>query len=430
VNLNISRKVFNEKHYKYLFDDRPMQIHYGGASSGKSVFLAYRCVLDVTQGRNYLVVRNVANTIRSSVFSEIVKAISFFKLNGVFTINRSDMVITCNTSGCQVMFRGLDDVEKLKSITVQFGSLTDVWVEEATEISQNNFNQLILRMRGDTKLQKRITLSFNPIYRTHWICKRFFESGGIKTLDKDKILIEHYTHDDNKFLSASDHESIESLKNTDNYYYQVYGLGEWGVLGSLIFTNWAVEDLSKMRQNFDNIRHGLDFGFASDPMAYIKLHTNGDTIYVFDEVYATGLTNKDIARVIADKCDEEIVWCDCAEPKSIAELRQCDHRINARAVKKGKDSVLHGIQWLQTKKIVIDQKCQNLINEISIYSWQEDKHGEVLSPPKPIDRNNHLIDAMRYALERDRTYGKPFIYFPWMDEGEVEEKLEFEGIMI
>jgi phage terminase large subunit len=148
-----------------------------------------------------------------------------------------------------------------------------------------------------------------------------------------------------------------------------------------------------------NRRHGLDFGFSSDPAAMPMTHYNRarQRIYVYDEIYETGLTNDVLAALILDKIGRDLVIPDSAEPKSIEELRQ--RGVNAMGAQKGKDSVLFGIQWLQQQEIIVDKACINMQNELTQYKWREDANGEAMRIP--VDRNNHLIDALRYAYEND-----------------------------
>lgn len=398
IKLNVSTKIFNEVYIPYLFDDTPTQIFYGGSSSGKSVFLAQRTVLDLMKGgRNYLIVRNVAKTIRGSVYNEIIKAISNMGLNNFFTIQKSDFTITC-FNGYQILFCGLDDPEKLKSITPAKGVITDIWIEEATEIDYSAYKQLTKRLRGRSKVGKRLIMSFNPILQDHWIYKEFFLNvwdDSKRKYKDDKLLILKTTYKDNRFLTEQDIRSLEDEK--DKYFYEVYTLGNWGVLGTVIFKNWRVEDLSWLKDIADNHRNGLDFGFAEDPSALVHTHYDRKkkTIYVLDELYMAGLTNDLLAEEVKKIIGNQLVVCDSAEPKSIKELRQ--HGVNAIGAKKGKDSVNHGIQWLQQQTIVVDVKCQNMKNELMKYRWKEDKNGNVL--PVPVDKDNHLIDALRYAYE-------------------------------
>ncbi len=404
--ISIPAERFVNPRYQFTFLEPcrsvPTQIYYGSASSGKSVSIAQRDVLDcINECRNFLIVRAVANTLRSSVFEERVKAINQFLFRPLFNINESKMEIVYRPRGNRMIFRGLDDVEKLKSITVPVGTLTDLRVEEATEISEADYDQLVLRTaRGLTRgLPKRKVLSFNPVMRTHWIAKRWFHGELIRYLRTPDLMILHTTYRDNKFLDADDIKTIESMKG---YMHNVYAEGKWGVLGNLIFTNWETADLSGM--TFDSHRYGLDFGFTNDPSAVLDVSLNSakKTIYIVNEVYGHGMTNDVLAAKAKPLVGDSTVWCDSAEPKSIAELHtQGPNTISAYPVAKGKDSVWHAIQWLQQWRFVIDKnRCPNTINEVSQYQWQKTKDGEAIN--QPVERDDHCIAALRYATERDR----------------------------
>jgi phage terminase large subunit len=405
--IDIHLEVFNPVYVPHLQNGARTQIFYGGAGSGKSVFLAQRCVMDILQGgRNYLITRAVARTIRGSVFNEICRVINGWGLDGLFTINKTDMLITCS-NGYQIIFAGLDDSEKLKSIIPAKGVLTDIWIEEATETDRMTVKALYKRQRGgSSSIAKRMILSFNPILQSHWIYEEYFSKiawrdNQTEYISED-ISIQKTWYIHNKFLTPDDVRDLEN--ETDKYYYNVYTLGNWGILGNVIFTNWRVEDLSSMREQFTNTRNGLDFGFSSDPAALSRSHYDRvrKTIYFFDEVYETGLTNPMLAGVLKPLINTERVVCDSAEPKSIQELR--DNGINATPARKGKDSVNFGIQWLQQQTLVIDTSCINTRNEIQQYKWKEDKNG--LAIRQPVEHNNHLIDATRYAYEDD-THERP-----------------------
>jgi len=394
--------VFNAVYLPYLKDMSRTQIFYGGSASGKSVFLAQRAVYDVMRGkRNYLVVRLVARTLRGSVFTEICRVISSWGVDKLFNINKSDMLVTC-TNGYQVIFAGLDDVEKLKSLVPAKGVITDIWVEEATEVSRNDVKQLYKRQRGGSdEVPKRLTLSFNPIMQTHWIYETYFSNISLTDSQTEyksnalSILKTWYIH--NRFLTQDDIKDLENEQ--DKYYRDVYSFGNWGVLGHVIFTNWRVEDCSELQAQFTNRRNGLDFGFSSDPAALSRSHYDkkNKTIYIFDELYELGLTNDVLAGDVVKICGHDRVICDSAEPKSIAELRL--YGVDAQPAVKGKDSVIYGIQWLQQQNIVIDAKCINTKNEFLQYKWKEDKNGVAIR--QPIEHNNHIIDATRYAYEED-----------------------------
>lgn len=374
----------------------PTQIFYGGASSGKSVFIAQRDILDmVNEERNFLVVRNTAATLRSSVFEERRKAIRQFFLSPLFEVRESDLMIKYLPRGTQMIFRGLDDPEKLKSITVPVGTLTDVRYEEATEMSEGAIEEVGRRMRGLSAVSKREVFSFNPIFRNHWICKKYFGGQAIKYRRTEDLLLFHTTYRDNRFLSPQD---VRRLDAYVGYQRDVYRDGKWGVLGDLIFTDWEVADLEGT--TFDSYRYGCDFGFSVDPSAVLEVAfaPAKRTIYVTKELYQRGMTNDVLAEKARPIVGENIVWCDSAEPKSIMELKTCG--IVAHAVAKGRDSVWHALQWLQQWHIVIDKRCVNTISEISQYQWQKNKNGETLTVP--VEKDDHSIAALRYATERDR----------------------------
>ena len=384
-----------------------LQIFFGGSSSGKSYFLTDRIVAECYSGINWLCCRNVANTIKRSVFNEITKSISSMGLTQQFSINRSDMIITCKRNRKQILFCGLDDVEKVKSITPENGVLERIFIEEATEIKRASYLQLKKRLRGKSMHSKHIIMAFNPILKSHWIYQEFFkewrddsnhyESLNYGATDKKKgmsICILKTTYKDNVYLTAEDRALLED--ETDPYFYQVYTLGNWGVLGNVIFKNWRVEDLSDRIGQFDNIYGGCDFGYASDPNALIKVHLDSKRkrLYVFGEWYQAGMSDDELVRVGKEFFGNQIVGCDSAEPKTIDYMAASG--INAYGAIKGADSINRGIRWLQGYEIIIDVRCQNFKNEIEQYHWQEDKYGNAMS--KPVDANNHLIDALRYAL--------------------------------
>jgi phage terminase large subunit len=406
TTIDIHTEVFNDIYVPYLEDFTRTQIFYGGSSSGKSKFLAQRAVHDVMKGgRNYLVTRKVARTLRGSVFTEVCKVIKEWDVTNLFNINKSDMIITCS-NGYQFIFAGLDDVEKLKSLTPAEGVITDIWCEEATELDRSDLKQLIKRQRGGSEsTPKRLTLSFNPILQSHFIYTDYFSTvawaDDQKQYNGDDLLILKTTYKDNRFLTTQDVEDLEN--ETDPYYRDVYTLGNWGVLGNVIFKNYRVEDLSGMVAQFTNRRIGLDFGFSDDPAAMPVTHYDSKhkTIYVFDELYERGLTNDILATEVKNKIGSDIITADSSEPKSIQEL--VNEGVSVKGARKGKDSVLFGIQWLQQQTIIIDSKCINTRNEFQSYKWKEDSDGNAIR--QPVDKNNHIIDALRYAYEDDAGGG-------------------------
>lgn len=401
--------LFNKAYIPYLKCYSRTQIIFGGASSGKSKFIAQRCVADVLDGhRNYLVCRQVARTMKTSVFAEICRVIEEWGVTQLFNINKSDYIINCE-NGYQIVFIGLDDVEKIKSIVPAKDAWTDLWVEEATECDKSSVKQLFRRQRGgDESIPKRMTLTFNPIMQNHWLFEEYFKSIGWADdqteCHGDGLSILKTTYKSNRFLTSDDIAGLENER--DKYFRDVYTLGNWGILGHVIFTNWRVANLSDAAgpdylpdAQRTNHRNGLDFGYSSDPAALWVSHYDRarKTIYVYDELYETELTNNVLAERIKPKIGENGVTCDSAEPKSIAELKI--YGVSAYPAVKGKDSVNFGIQWLQQQTIVIDTMCINAQNEFRQYHWKEDAGGNRL--PIPVAKNDHLIDACRYALEGD-----------------------------
>lgn len=396
--------VINDIYLPHLENMAETQIFYGGAGSGKSRFLSQRPVLDVLQkNRNYLVCRKVQNTIRKSVFNEIEGVIDEAGLRPYFVTNKTEMSITAN-NGCQILFAGLDNPLALQGVRPKRGVITDLWVDEATETDRDDLKILSKRLRGgDDETIKRMIFSFNPIYQAHWLYDEYFAPLGWATDQTEyttpALSIQKTWYIHNKFLTRQDVERL--LNEKDEYYRNVYTYGNWGVLGDVIFTNWRIDDLSPMRQQFTNIRNGLDFGFASHPAAISRSHYDSErkTIYIFDELYETGLTNDLLSAEALRIAGNERIIGDSAEPKSIAEMQQ--RGVNITGAKKGKDSITFGIDWLKQQTIIIDTKCINHQKEFQQYQWKKDANGNAVTPPKPVDKNNHLLDALRYAYEGD-----------------------------
>lgn len=383
IQLNpIYKKAHNSKsRYRVL---------YGGAGSGKSHYVAQETIINMLSGSEYkyLAVRKTGKSIRNSVFKLLTDIINDYNLSSFFIINKTEMSITSGT-GSSLITSGLDDVEKLKSIA----NINRIWIEEASEITETDFNQLDLRMRGQSTIGYQMTITFNPVSELHWLKKSFFDVGR-----PDSFVLKT-TYKDNKFLDKQYIKTLKELEKQDYNYYKIYALGEWGSIGNVIFSNWEKKDLSDIKNSFDNIFHGLDFGFSDDPTAYIKVHYNKKKkeIYIVDEFYKREQFIDDIAKELYKRLNGDYIICDSSEPRSVADLQR--NNIKALPAKKGQGSIEHGIKFLQSNKLIIDVNCINAIKEISSYRWREDKEGNSL--PKPVDKDNHLIDALRYALENE-----------------------------
>nr|DAS89034.1 MAG TPA: terminase large subunit [Caudoviricetes sp.] len=396
--MEINLKV-NKVYIPYLQKPQFTQIYYGGSSSGKSFFLCQKIIIDNMNGCNWLICRAVGKSIKRSVFNEIYKSINYMELSNLYSFNFSDMVITNKVNQAQIVFAGLDDVEKLKSITPRKGVIERIFIEEATEVKRNDYLQLKKRLRGPSKISKCIVMAFNPIFKLHWIYNDFFDgkvNDDIRKYEDDKVSILKTTYKDNIFLTEQDIENLED--ESDPYFHNVYTLGNWGVLKGLVYKKFIekffdVHEISK-RPGVMSV-FGLDFGYTNDPSALFcgLVDEKNKEIYVFDELYERGLTNMELApKVISMGYAKEKIMADSAVPQSIEELRQLGlSRIEGAY----KNEVMYGIQKLMNFTFIIHPKCKNFINEINNYSYAE-KDGESIN--KPIDKFNHLMDAMRYAV--------------------------------
>jgi len=388
IELKLSKKLFNETYYPYLCQYNTLkEIYYGGAGSGKSHFIGQKIILKcLTEKRKVLVIRKVQTSQKESCWRLILDILSQWQILGYMKVNKSDMTIEF-PNGSVILFKGLDDPEKIKSIV----GLTDCWCEEATELTEEDFDQLELRIRPFNMIPQ-IFISFNPISKANWTFKRWFENGT-----NDFVL--KTTYKDNKFLSKEYIEKLINMINTNPTYYKIYALGEFCTLDKLVYNNWKIEEF-----NYQNIKGqlaiGLDFGFSNDPTALIAsiIDEDNNKIYIFREWGSTNKTNNEIAEIIKTLgFSKSLIIADSAEPKSIEEIRRLGIQ-RIRESTKGPDSIIHGIQKLQQYEIIVYPDCREIITELENYSWQKDKKtNEYIN--KPIDLFNHYLDALRYSLQ-------------------------------
>lgn len=354
---------------------------------------------------NLLVIRKTYRTLKDSCFTELKWAISRLKVDAWWDIKESPLELTYKPTGQKIYFRGLDDPLKVTSITVEKGVLCWAWLEEAYEImSESDFDTLDESIRGEVPegLFKQWTITFNPWNEHHWLKKRFFD------VNDDNILAMTTNYLCNEWLDDSDKKLFESMKKNNPRRYAVAGLGNWGIVDGLVYENWTERAFTLDEIKQCKTRSGLDFGYTNDPTAFFVgfLDLDAKKLYVWDEFYEKGMSNKAINdKILAMGYSKERITGDSAEPKSIDELKSMKLRI--KGAKKGKDSVMNGVQWIQDLEIIIHPRCTNFITEISNYTWETDKFGNKLN--KPIDDFNHLMDAMRYALEDD-IIGNKWLY--------------------
>ena len=352
---------------------------------------------------NSLVVRKTFRTLKDSCFTELKWAIHRLHVDHLWDVKESPLEMTYIPTGQKIYFRGLDDPLKITSITCEVGVLCWMWIEEAYEImSEDDFDTLTESMLGDCPegLFKQVTITFNPWNERHWLKKRFFD---VKDPDVLAITTNYLC---NEWLSPDDLKQFDKMKVKNPRRYAVAGLGGWGIVEGLVYENWKEEEFDIKSEAFQKehprllTRCGLDFGYTNDPSALpvMFLDKEKKQLFVWDELYQTGMSNKKIYEEICHMgYQKERITGDSAEPKSIDELKGYGLRI--KGAKKGKDSIKNGIQWIQELEIIIHPRCVNFLTEISNYSWDTDKFGTRLNVP--IDDFNHLMDAMRYGLEDD-----------------------------
>ena len=371
----------------------------GSRASKKSSTQSLKVIMEIMENPcvNWLVVRKTERTLRDSCFAQLKWAMRQLKVERYFKCSVSPLEITYIPTGQKILFRGLDDPLKVTSITVEVGALCRLWVEEAYEImSEDAFNRLDESIRGQLPqgMYHQVVLTFNPWSDRHWLKKRFFDEPSKNVL----AMTTNYMC--NEFLSEADLVLFEEMKKNPRRY-RTAGLGEWGIVEGLVYENWEervfdVHEISirpSVRSAF-----GMDFGYVNDPSTLFcgLVDTVAREIYVF-EMYEKGMSNEDIRSKVSEMgYSKERIKADSAEPKSIAYLRKAG-LTRIRAAKKGPDSIRAGISIIQDYKIIIHPRCVNFITEISNYTWDKDKFDNAIN--KPIDDFNHLMDAMRYAME-------------------------------
>ena len=375
----------------------------GSRASKKSKTMALWLIFNLMKypQANALVVRKVFGTLKNSCYSDLRWATDKLKVSNLWKFKSQPLEATFLPTGQKILFRGFDDPLKITSISVPHGVLCWVWIEEAYELmDESAFNMLDESIRGivPNGLFKQITITMNPWNERHWIKSRFFDNK-----DNENIFTATTNYKCNEWLDSNDYKLFMEMKKNNPRRYQTAGLGEWGAVDGLIYENWEEKEFNwrQLLLENENLKtvFGLDFGYTNDPTAFFCgiLDNENKKIYVFDEIYEKGLQNTKICTLITQKgFRKEKITADSAEPKSIDQLKGLGmDRI--RGAKKGKDSINNGIQFIQDYKIIIHPKCVNFITEINNYSWEKDRFGKSLN--KPIDDFNHLMDAMRYALE-------------------------------
>lgn len=370
----------------------------GSRASKKSKTTALRFIYNLMKydKSNLLVIRKTYRTLKDSCWTDLKWATQRLEVTDKWDFKLSPLEATYLPTGQKILFRGLDDPLKVTSITVEYGYLCWAWLEEAYEVmDESDFDIIDESIRGEIPLNlwKQWVITFNPWNDRHWLKSRFFDAK-----DDPDILALTTNYKCNEWLDKSDLGLFERMKKKNPRRYQVAGLGQWGVVEGLIYENYEPRKF-ELKDIKDCVTVcGLDFGYTNDPTAFFMgfYDESNKELYVWDEFYEKGLTNRKIyQRITSMGYGKEKIIADSAEPKSIDELREFGLRV--RGAKKGRDSINNGVQFIQDLKIIIHPRCVNFMTEISNYVWDKDKFGKTLN--QPVDDFNHLMDAMRYAVE-------------------------------
>ncbi|NOR56497.1 MAG: PBSX family phage terminase large subunit [Sulfurovum sp.] len=383
IDLSEFESLMTVKGYEMLKIDSRYLVGYGGAGSSKSYSTAQKILFRILSedDHRFLITRKTARSLKRSVFQLFRDIISQWDLSDLFSVNLSDLSIVCKANHNQIVMSGLDDVEKLKSIT----GITGIWIEEATEVTEDDFTQLDLRLRGHTSNYKQIILTFNPVSSQSWIKKRFFDN-----IDSDATVI-HSTFNDNQFIDDRYKDVLNKLAGQNKNLHDVYAKGMWGDRKGLIFDNFTlIEDLPT---DYEFRTYGIDFGY-NHPQTLIEARIIGDSIYVRELFYKsqTLVTNLiDFMNQEGIK-EDSIIYADSANPDKIVTIQNAGYR---RATGAKKD-VLAGIDFVKSKKLYVTEDSVNLIKELGIYSWKLDKEGKPLEVP--VKLFDDALDALRYAV--------------------------------
>lgn len=396
MKIKIHTNIFCPVYRPHLNPDgHRILVFYGGAGSGKSFFVAQRLVYKALRSRRkILVLRKVNRTTKASTFQLLLDTLGQFGILHLCNINRTDFTITL-PNGSMFLCMGLDDPEKIKSIT----GLTDAWLEEATEFTLDDFSQVNLRIRDPKAENQEVILSFNPVSKANWCYLQFFAENEELEEFRKTVKIVHTNYLDNPFLPQEYVQALLLMKATNEVYYKIYALGEFGSLDKLVYNNWQKMDFDPTAIK-GQLLCGLDFGYTNDPTMFMAstLVEEERRIYVFKEWGGTGFLNDQIADQIKSMgFAKSLIMADSAEQKSIEEIKR-KGIVRIKPCVKGQGSVLQGIQKLQQYEIIVHPSCVNTIEELSNYSWKKDKAtNEYIN--EPIDAFNHSLDALRYSLQ-------------------------------
>jgi phage terminase large subunit len=390
------RLVCSESFFSLLDDEHYYLLMGGGKGSGKSEFAArkviYRCRKE--GNHNFLVLRKVAATCKESVVLVMTSALNEMGIPFRHSLTANEIrFLSFDGKPNRILFAGLDVWQKIKSRK----GVSGVVLEELTEFTEKEFDEIDLMFREDTGHYPQIMAMFNPDESlAPWIKRRFYDE--VSDDIKDKLKVHSSTVMDNP-IDAVRNRYLPKLQGIkDPTYRKIYLEGLWAAPKGIIF-NWDVVAMPNWTGRHVEVFYCGDFGFSIDVATFIKIYKSAGEYWVEEIIYELGLTNiamaNRIKQVEPDARSKPSYW-DSSEPKSIEELYQCG--INAKPARKGPDSVRSGIDYLLEQTIHIVQPSPHIVSERKKYKWLEDKHGEPVKPAEPVDIDNHTMDAIRYGI--------------------------------
>lgn len=358
-------------------EEKRILVLYGGAGSGKSYAIAQHLIklLYIEENKKMLILRKTLPSLKITAYRLILDLLDAYELP--YKHNKSDMTVHAN--GNEILFKSLDDPEKVKSYEGNY-----IWVEEATDIRYKDFTQLNLRLRRKTDKINQMFLSFNPIDKFHWVNTKLIESN------RSDIAIHHSTYLDNPFLSQEYVYELEQLKDLDENFYQIYTLGQFGIIQNAIYTNY---DVRAINRTFPETIYGLDFGY-NNPTAMVEIGIYDNEYYLKEVLFETHLTNQDLIAKLGELNISKTadIFADPSEPARIEEIRKAGYRIQPAKRLHVKD----GIDICKSSRLHIDSNSVNLIEEMRNYKWKENRDGIILD--EPVKFRDHLCDAFRYGI--------------------------------
>lgn len=361
--------------FKHLLNsEKKITVEQGGTRSGKTyntlLYIIFKYCID-NKGKTITICRKTFPALRSSVMRDFFDVLKTYNIYKEENHNKSNHEYLLN--GNLVEFISLDQPQKVRGRKRDF-----LFINEGNELDFEDFQQLIFRT------SEKVVIDFNPSDEYHWLYDR--------VINRDDADFYITTYKDNPFLDKTIIEEIERLKDTDETYWQIYGLGIKGISKDTIFN---FTEVNKIPDKAELISYGADAGYTNDPSTLVSVYRDGYNLYVKEHLYRTMMTTKDISDVFKEVVRPRyLIYFDSAERRLIDELRRMGHNVHPSI--KGADSVNAGIDLLKRYKIHITSDSHNAIQEFRNYKWQQDRSGKLIN--KPIKKNDHTIDATRYAV--------------------------------